>query len=582
GRRAWVHASASLARRPAVAARPAALPARHDGRDLALWHRALCTLEGDPALVAPLLRFARSALASGDAARAHAIAREAASHAVDGAARAEAAFLTGLAALAAGFGEDAARVLSTVFDAADARLRVHALGAHLAAVTWQTGVVPETELEAALASEERRGAAVARASALASALLAERGQAEPAARWCARVFDADDGGAASGFARAWCAVHAGDVEEVHGHGSVLGAIADALALGLRGETASALRRLGSRTTTSVELHDDTIRGLERSPVARAYRAVAATLLLLWSGDVHGAHEELRRAAIELPIAIPFAGLALTLARRIELAVEGDTGPLTWSIGCAVPHAARGDTLLDAAIADLLADRVDEASVRAALHHELGAAPDVLWVPGIDEVGPLDTVAQGLDGHLPPDAARGCRVRALARSADRAEELEEAADLARRLVSPFERGRAESAIGAAWAALGEPDLARRHLVVAESLLDEAGATAWSALARMRRERLAAEGAAGSHDVRFGGGTASAAADFSGEPWRELLTERELEVALLVIEGASNREIAERLYLSVRTVEVHVGRILAKLEVRSRVELTVLAHRIGLSA
>ncbi|GMA92242.1 response regulator transcription factor [Homoserinibacter gongjuensis] len=55
-----------------------------------------------------------------------------------------------------------------------------------------------------------------------------------------------------------------------------------------------------------------------------------------------------------------------------------------------------------------------------------------------------------------------------------------------------------------------------------------------------------------------------------------------MALLVIEGASNREIAERLYLSVRTVEVHVGRILAKLEVRSRVELTVLAHRIGLSA
>jgi DNA-binding NarL/FixJ family response regulator len=100
--------------------------------------------------------------------------------------------------------------------------------------------------------------------------------------------------------------------------------------------------------------------------------------------------------------------------------------------------------------------------------------------------------------------------------------------------------------------------------------------------MRRERLAAEGAAGSRGVRFGGGTASAAADFSGEPWREVLTERELEVALLVIEGASNREIAERLYLSVRTVEVHVGRILAKLEVRSRVELTVLAHRIGLSA
>jgi DNA-binding CsgD family transcriptional regulator len=195
---------------------------------------------------------------------------------------------------------------------------------------------------------------------------------------------------------------------------------------------------------------------------------------------------------------------------------------------------------------------------------------------------VDAIGEQVGDRRVQQRVPACRVRALARSADRAEELEEAAELARRLVSPFERGRAESAIGAAWAALGEPDLARRHLVVAESLLDEAGATAWSALARMRRERLAAEGAAGTHGVRFGGGTASAAADFSGEPWRELLTERELEVALLVIEGASNREIAERLYLSVRTVEVHVGRILAKLEVRSRVELTVLAHRIGLSA
>jgi DNA-binding NarL/FixJ family response regulator len=92
----------------------------------------------------------------------------------------------------------------------------------------------------------------------------------------------------------------------------------------------------------------------------------------------------------------------------------------------------------------------------------------------------------------------------------------------------------------------------------------------------------DGTARARGVAGGDGTASAARSFSGAPWREVLTERELEVALLVIEGASNREIAERLYLSVRTVEVHVGRILAKLEVRSRVELTVLAHRIGLSA
>src|SRR5690606_23355253 len=74
--RVWVHGSASLAQRTAVHARLADLHVRHDERDLAIWHRALCTLEGDPRLVAPLLEFARSVLASGDAVRAHAIARD--------------------------------------------------------------------------------------------------------------------------------------------------------------------------------------------------------------------------------------------------------------------------------------------------------------------------------------------------------------------------------------------------------------------------------------------------------------------------------------------------------------------------
>jgi DNA-binding CsgD family transcriptional regulator len=50
-------------------------------------------------------------------------------------------------------------------------------------------------------------------------------------------------------------------------------------------------------------------------------------------------------------------------------------------------------------------------------------------------------------------------------------------------------------------------------------------------------------------------------------------------MLVGEGASNRDIADALHVSVRTVEVHLGRVFGKLDVRTRVELTVLAHRIG---
>lgn len=51
----------------------------------------------------------------------------------------------------------------------------------------------------------------------------------------------------------------------------------------------------------------------------------------------------------------------------------------------------------------------------------------------------------------------------------------------------------------------------------------------------------------------------------------LTRREQEITLLVLEGCSNREIAEKLFVSVRTVEFHVRNALAKLGAASRVEL-----------
>ncbi len=60
----------------------------------------------------------------------------------------------------------------------------------------------------------------------------------------------------------------------------------------------------------------------------------------------------------------------------------------------------------------------------------------------------------------------------------------------------------------------------------------------------------------------------------------LTGREQEVATLVARGLSNREIAGRLFLSVRTVEVHVDRILTKLGFASRTKLAAWAHDEGL--
>jgi DNA-binding CsgD family transcriptional regulator len=63
--------------------------------------------------------------------------------------------------------------------------------------------------------------------------------------------------------------------------------------------------------------------------------------------------------------------------------------------------------------------------------------------------------------------------------------------------------------------------------------------------------------------------------SGAELLESLTARESEVLDLVRQGYSNTEIAARLYISPKTAEHHVGRILAKLGVRSRAEAAALA-------
>jgi DNA-binding NarL/FixJ family response regulator len=48
------------------------------------------------------------------------------------------------------------------------------------------------------------------------------------------------------------------------------------------------------------------------------------------------------------------------------------------------------------------------------------------------------------------------------------------------------------------------------------------------------------------------------------------------------GATNREIGAALYTAEKTASVHVSRILAKLDVRSRTEAAAVAHRHGLAA
>ncbi|XWN53127.1 response regulator transcription factor [Anoxybacillus flavithermus] len=62
--------------------------------------------------------------------------------------------------------------------------------------------------------------------------------------------------------------------------------------------------------------------------------------------------------------------------------------------------------------------------------------------------------------------------------------------------------------------------------------------------------------------------------------EQLTSREMEVLLLIAQGKTNQDIAEELFISLKTVKVHVSNILAKLDVQDRTQAVIYAFKHGL--
>ena len=130
-------------------------------------------------------------------------------------------------------------------------------------------------------------------------------------------------------------------------------------------------------------------------------------------------------------------------------------------------------------------------------------------------------------------------------------------------APLAAARARLAEGRALAAAGRRAEALEALIAAESALDGFGSL-------RRRDEAARELRRLGHRVR--------------RPAREAvdgplaaLTAREREIAGLVAAGRTNREVAEQLVLSARTIEAHLRNVYGKLGVRSRVELTRAVER-----
>ena len=139
-----------------------------------------------------------------------------------------------------------------------------------------------------------------------------------------------------------------------------------------------------------------------------------------------------------------------------------------------------------------------------------------------------------------------------------------------LDAPFERALTQARAGTALIAAGDRDIGVERLVGAYRTFRKLGARPFA-------NRIAAdlEAAGEQVDERLG---RRAVLDLE----RGGLTRRELEILRLVAVGRTNREIANQLFLSQRTVDMHVRNILAKLGCRSRTEATGRAHDLGILA
>ncbi|MEV1022877.1 AAA family ATPase [Streptomyces sp. NPDC050264] len=164
------------------------------------------------------------------------------------------------------------------------------------------------------------------------------------------------------------------------------------------------------------------------------------------------------------------------------------------------------------------------------------------------------------GHRPIAAAAAARCRGMLEPAQAERHMDRALSQLDSVAAPFERGRTEFTRGELLRRQGRRSEARRWLQRGLATFERLGAGGWAA-------RAAAElHAAGGDRIR------------PGPTPLDGLTPQELRVALAVGRGVTNHEAAEQLFLSVKTVEFHLGNIYRKLEgVHRRAQLVRLISR-----
>jgi ATP/maltotriose-dependent transcriptional regulator MalT len=291
------------------------------------------------------------------------------------------------------------------------------------------------------------------------------------------------------------------------------------------------------------------------------RAVATGML----GSILGLRGQGRRAR-------PWLLESLTLARRIELAAMELLS--TW--GLAIVDQTEGATSSAAGHCRAILERWRQTEDRHYVIGPLRWATTFFSEAGDGEAS--RTCAAAL-AQVAADAGQDEAMSALAHGLGETALLdggvEQAADqFARALAllqgidAPFDRAESERRAGAALALCGRREEAVEHLVAAHRAARRLGA-------RPLMERVGVSLAAlGERADRRPGRRGGAGAAGGG------LSRREVEVVRLVAMGHTNREIARELFLSPRTVEMHVGSILVKLDCRSRADAARRASELGL--